>query len=90
MAAWAEPSENTVPQASGSGPLGSRGGVGARLSPLCGRVKECLEKTNSSGSRDVGPTCSRDVGSACFNIIQTPCFELIPEEEYVERFWYGW
>ncbi|XP_032945601.1 protein PROCA1 isoform X1 [Rhinolophus ferrumequinum] len=54
------------------------------------RVKECLETTNSSGSRDVGPTCSRDVGSACFNIIQTPCFELIPEEECVERFWYGW
>lgn len=54
------------------------------------RVKECLEKTNSSGSRDVGPTCSRDVGSACFNVIQAPCFELIPEEEYVDRFWYGW
>uniref|UniRef100_A0A671EVP0 Protein interacting with cyclin A1 n=1 Tax=Rhinolophus ferrumequinum TaxID=59479 RepID=A0A671EVP0_RHIFE len=46
------------------------------------RVKECLETTNSSGSRDVGPTCS--------HIIQTPCFELIPEEECVERFWYGW
>ncbi|XP_036078912.1 protein PROCA1 isoform X1 [Rousettus aegyptiacus] len=54
------------------------------------RVKDCSEKTNSSGSRGVVPTCSRDVGSTYFNIIQTPCFEFIPEEEYVERFWYGW
>lgn len=54
------------------------------------RVKDCSEKTNSSSSQDVGPTCSRDVGPTCFDIIQTPCFELIPEEEYVERFWYGW
>ncbi|XP_037018776.2 protein PROCA1 isoform X1 [Artibeus jamaicensis] len=55
------------------------------------RVKDYSEKTNSSSSRDVGPTCSRDVGSTCLNIIQTPCFaKLIPEEECVERFWYGW
>lgn len=63
--------------------------MGARLSLLCGRLKDCSEKTSSS-SNDVGPTCSRDVGSACFNIIQSPCFELIPEDECVERFWYGW
>ncbi|CAK7290500.1 Protein PROCA1 [Vulpes lagopus] len=54
------------------------------------RLKDCSEKTNSSSSRDVGPACSRDEGSTCFNIIQSPCFELIPEEECVERFWYGW
>ncbi|XP_020018550.2 protein PROCA1 isoform X2 [Castor canadensis] len=54
------------------------------------RLKDCSEKTNSSSSQDEGPTCSRDVGSTCFNIIQTPCFELIPEEECVERFCYGW
>ncbi|XP_047689894.1 protein PROCA1 isoform X2 [Prionailurus viverrinus] len=54
------------------------------------RVKDCSEKANSSSSRDVGPTCSRDVGSTCLNIIQSPCFELIPEEECVQRFWYGW
>ncbi|XP_004433429.1 PREDICTED: protein PROCA1 isoform X1 [Ceratotherium simum simum] len=54
------------------------------------RLKDCSEKTNSSSSRDVGPTCSRDVGSTCFNIIQSPCLELIPEELCVERFWYGW
>lgn len=30
------------------------------------------------------------MSSTCFNIIQTPCFALIPEEECVERFWYGW
>ncbi|XP_059525359.1 protein PROCA1 isoform X1 [Myotis daubentonii] len=54
------------------------------------RVKDCSEKTNSSISQDVGPTCSRDVGPTCFDIVQTPCFELIPEEEYVERYWYGW
>ncbi|XP_069398821.1 protein PROCA1 isoform X2 [Ovis canadensis] len=53
------------------------------------RLKDCSEKTNSS-SGDVGPTCSRDVDSTCFDIIQSPCFELIPEEECVERFWYGW
>uniref|UniRef100_A0A8C0TBJ1 Protein interacting with cyclin A1 n=2 Tax=Canis lupus familiaris TaxID=9615 RepID=A0A8C0TBJ1_CANLF len=46
------------------------------------RLKDCSEKTNSSSSRDVGPACS--------HIIQSPCFELIPEEECVERFWYGW
>ncbi|XP_004449984.2 protein PROCA1 isoform X1 [Dasypus novemcinctus] len=54
------------------------------------RVKECSEKANSSSSQDAEQTCSRDVGSPCFNIIQSPCFELIPEEECVERFWYGW
>ncbi|XP_054429190.1 protein PROCA1 isoform X4 [Pteronotus mesoamericanus] len=55
------------------------------------RVKDCSEKTNSSSSQDVGSACSRDVGSTCLNIIQTPCFaKLIPEEECVERFWYGW
>ncbi|XP_019656748.1 protein PROCA1 isoform X3 [Ailuropoda melanoleuca] len=54
------------------------------------RLKDCSEKTNSDNSQDVGPTCSRDEGSTCFNIIQSPCFELIPEEECVERFWYGW
>ncbi|XP_027965223.1 protein PROCA1 isoform X1 [Eumetopias jubatus] len=54
------------------------------------RLKDCPEKTNSDNSRDVGPTCSRDEGSTCFNAIQSPCFELIPEEECVERFWYGW
>ncbi|XP_025871573.2 protein PROCA1-like [Vulpes vulpes] len=54
------------------------------------RALFCSEKTNSSSSRDVGPACSRDEGSTCFNIIQSPCFELIPEEECVERFWYGW
>lgn len=59
-------------------------------SPVCGRLKDCSEKTNSSSSQDAGPTCSRDVGSTCFNIIQTPCFECIPEEECVEQFWYGW
>ncbi|XP_043335560.1 protein PROCA1 isoform X1 [Cervus canadensis] len=53
------------------------------------RLKDCSEKTNSS-SGDVGPTCSREVDSTCFDIIQSPCFELIPEEECVERFWYGW
>ncbi|XP_006212011.1 protein PROCA1 isoform X2 [Vicugna pacos] len=53
------------------------------------RLKDCSEKINSS-SQDVGPTCSRDVGSACFNTIQSPCFELIPEEECVEQFCYGW
>ena len=63
--------------------------MGAGLNPLCGRVKDCSEKTNSS-SGDVGPTCSRDMDSTCFDIIQSPCFELIPEEECVERFWYGW
>uniref|UniRef100_A0A8D2DQY2 Phospholipase A2-like central domain-containing protein n=1 Tax=Sciurus vulgaris TaxID=55149 RepID=A0A8D2DQY2_SCIVU len=46
------------------------------------RLKDCSEKTNSSSSQDTGPACSRDVGS--------PCFECIPEEECVERFWYGW
>ncbi|ELV12098.1 protein PROCA1 isoform X1 [Tupaia chinensis] len=46
------------------------------------RLKDCSEKTNSSSSRDPGPTC--------LNIIQSPCFELVPEEESVERFWYGW
>ncbi|XP_057570521.1 protein PROCA1 isoform X2 [Hippopotamus amphibius kiboko] len=56
----------------------------------CGsRLKDCSEKTNSS-SAEVGPTCSQDADSDCFNIIQSPCFELIPEEECVERFWYGW
>ncbi|XP_014403709.1 PREDICTED: protein PROCA1 isoform X1 [Myotis brandtii] len=54
------------------------------------RVKDCSEKTNSSISQDAGPTCSRDVGPTCFDIVQTPCFEHIPEEEYVERYWYGW
>ncbi|XP_066222366.1 protein PROCA1 isoform X1 [Saccopteryx leptura] len=54
------------------------------------RVKDCSETTNSSNSRDVSPTCSRDVGSTCLNIIQSPCPALIPEEEYVERVWYGW
>nr|XP_012417560.1 PREDICTED: protein PROCA1 isoform X2 [Odobenus rosmarus divergens] len=54
------------------------------------RLKDCSEKTNSDNSQDVGPTCSRDEGLACFNIIQSPYFELIPEEECVERFWYGW
>ncbi|KAL1779089.1 PROCA1 isoform X1 [Sigmodon hispidus] len=54
------------------------------------RLKDCSEKTNSSSSRDVGPTCSRDGGSTCFNIIHTPCFELIPEEECMERIWYSW
>ncbi|XP_044777509.1 protein PROCA1 isoform X2 [Neomonachus schauinslandi] len=54
------------------------------------RLKDCSEKTISDNSRDVGPTCSREEGSTCFNIIQSPCFELIPEEECVERFWYGW
>ncbi|KAM8814528.1 protein PROCA1 isoform 2-T2 [Rhynchonycteris naso] len=54
------------------------------------RVKDCSETTNSSNTQDVGPTCSRDVGSTCLNIIQTPCSALIPEEEYVERAWYGW
>lgn len=39
--------------------LGPWGGMelGARLSPLCGRLKDCSEKANSS-SGDVGPTCS--------------------------------
>ncbi|KAM7068534.1 protein PROCA1 isoform 1-T1 [Molossus nigricans] len=46
------------------------------------RVKDFSENTNSSSSQDMGSTC--------FNIIQTPCFALIPEEECVERFWYGW
>ncbi|XP_059127261.1 protein PROCA1 isoform X1 [Peromyscus eremicus] len=54
------------------------------------RLKDCSGKTNSSRSRDVGPTCSRDRGSTCFNIIHTPCFEFIPEEECVERIWYSW
>ncbi|XP_006891139.1 PREDICTED: protein PROCA1 [Elephantulus edwardii] len=54
------------------------------------RVKECSEKTNSSSSQDAGQTCSRDGAPACFRIIQNPCFELIPEEECVERIWYGW
>nr|KAF6289695.1 protein interacting with cyclin A1 [Pipistrellus kuhlii] len=40
-------------------------------------------------SRDA--SCPRDMGPSCFDFIQTPCFELIPEEEeYVERYWYGW
>ncbi|XP_040605166.1 protein PROCA1 isoform X2 [Mesocricetus auratus] len=54
------------------------------------RLKDCSEKTNSSSSRDVGPTCSRDGGSTCYNIIHTPCFELIPEEKCMERTWYSW
>ncbi|XP_015356597.1 protein PROCA1 isoform X1 [Marmota marmota marmota] len=54
------------------------------------RLKDCSEKTNSSSSQDTGPTCSRDVESTGFNIIQNPCLECIPEEECVERFWYGW
>ncbi|XP_008580848.1 PREDICTED: protein PROCA1 [Galeopterus variegatus] len=54
------------------------------------RLKNCSEKTNSSSSRDMGPTCSRDVGPTCFNIIQSPCLELIPEEACMERIWYGW
>ncbi|XP_038182691.1 protein PROCA1 isoform X2 [Arvicola amphibius] len=54
------------------------------------RLKDCSEKTNTSSSRDVGPTCSRDGCATCFNIIHTPCFELIPEEECVERIWYRW
>uniref|UniRef100_A0A9L0K2M3 Protein interacting with cyclin A1 n=1 Tax=Equus asinus TaxID=9793 RepID=A0A9L0K2M3_EQUAS len=53
------------------------------------RLKDC-SKTNTSSSRDGGPTCSRDVGSTCFKIIQSPCLEFIPEELCVERFWYGW
>ncbi|XP_066877574.1 protein PROCA1 isoform X1 [Kogia breviceps] len=83
------PVEACCPSASCSGPLGSHGGRGASLSPPCGRLKDCSEKTHSS-SGDVGPTCSQDVDSACFNIIQCPCFELIPEEECVERLWCGW
>ncbi|KAK7830067.1 hypothetical protein U0070_003522 [Myodes glareolus] len=51
------------------------------------RLKDCSEKTNSSSSRDVGPTCSRE---GDYNTIHTPCFELIPEEECVERIWYSW
>ncbi|KAK2502024.1 hypothetical protein MC885_021476 [Smutsia gigantea] len=66
----------------GSGSPGSLGGVGARLMSLCGRLKDCSEKTNSGSSRDVGSTC--------FSIIQSPCFGLIPEEECVGRFWYSW
>ncbi|KAM6163107.1 protein PROCA1 [Rhynchocyon petersi] len=54
------------------------------------RVKECSEKTKSSSSREVDQSCSRDIAPTCFKIIQTPCFELIPEEECVEHFWYGW
>nr|XP_035156839.2 protein PROCA1 isoform X4 [Callithrix jacchus] len=44
------------------------------------RQKDCSE--NSSSSRGAGPTCS--------HVIESPCFELTPEEEHVERFWYGW
>ncbi|XP_032136950.1 protein PROCA1 isoform X1 [Sapajus apella] len=44
------------------------------------RRKDCSE--NSSSSWGGGPTCSR--------VIKSPCFELTPEEEHVERFWYGW
>lgn len=84
------PAAASCPSGFCSGSRGSHRGVGAGLSPLCGRLKDCSEKTNSDNSRDVGPTCSRDEGSTCFNIIQSPCFELIPEEECVERFWYGW
>ncbi|XP_049984600.1 protein PROCA1 isoform X1 [Alexandromys fortis] len=54
------------------------------------RLKDCSEKTNSSSSQDVGPTCSRDGGSTCYNITHTPRFELIPEEECGERIWYRW
>ncbi|XP_036745728.2 protein PROCA1 isoform X2 [Manis pentadactyla] len=83
LAAWAGPSGSPLSfRLLGSGPLGSLGGVGARLSPLCGRLKDCSEKTNSSSSQDVG--------SPCFSIIQSPCFGLVPEEECVERFWYSW
>ncbi|XP_036864327.2 protein PROCA1 isoform X2 [Manis javanica] len=83
LAAWAGPSGSLLSfRLLGSGPLGSLGGVGARLSPLCGRLMDCSEKTNSGSSQDVG--------SPCFNIIQSPCFGLIPEEECVERFWYSW
>nr|XP_054392502.1 protein PROCA1 isoform X3 [Pongo abelii] len=44
------------------------------------RLKDCSE--DSSSSRGAGPTCS--------HVIESPCFELTPEEEHVERFWYGW
>ncbi|XP_017397598.1 protein PROCA1 isoform X6 [Cebus imitator] len=47
---------------------------------MYGRRKDCSE--NSSSSWGGGPTCSR--------VIKSPCFELTPEEEHVERFWYGW
>ncbi|XP_013007798.1 protein PROCA1 isoform X2 [Cavia porcellus] len=54
------------------------------------RLKDCSEKANSSSCWDSNSTCSQDVGPTCFNIIQSPCYPLIPDEERVERFWYGW
>ncbi|KAM7333885.1 hypothetical protein ACRRTK_007205 [Alexandromys fortis] len=66
------------------------GGGGDRAQRDQNRLKDCSEKTNSSSSQDVGPTCSRDGGSTCYNITHTPRFELIPEEECGERIWYRW
>lgn len=42
-----------------SRPPGNRGGMGARLSMVCGRLKDCSGH-NRSSSQDVGLTCSKD------------------------------
>ncbi|XP_007485661.1 protein PROCA1 [Monodelphis domestica] len=46
------------------------------------RLKECLRQADDDASRAVG--------QAFFNVIRAPCFELTPEEQCVERYWYGW
>ena len=84
MAAWARPRSSWLSLWA----PGESWRYGSQAESLvCGRLKDCSEKTNSSSSRDVGPTCSRE---GDYNTIHTPCFELIPEEECVERIWYSW